>query len=69
MIAYVCWALLILAYVWTAFPPLFNEVQKAWKVSLTLQSDLKAENIMLAEKHKIEEDQNNDVRTQVAALL
>ncbi|PWA79783.1 kinesin like protein for actin based chloroplast movement 2 [Artemisia annua] len=48
---------------------LFNEVQKAWKVSFTLQSDLKAENIMLAEKHKIEQDQNNDLRTQVASLL
>ncbi|KAK9064661.1 hypothetical protein SSX86_016043 [Deinandra increscens subsp. villosa] len=48
---------------------LFNEVQKAWKVSFTLQSDLKAENIMLAEKHKIEKDQNNDLRSQVAQLL
>ncbi|KAI3717567.1 hypothetical protein L1987_69269 [Smallanthus sonchifolius] len=48
---------------------LFNEVQKAWKVSFTLQSDLKAENIMLAEKHKIEKDQNNDLRNQVAPLL
>ncbi|GJZ00935.1 kinesin-like protein KIN-14B [Tanacetum coccineum] len=48
---------------------LFNEVQKAWKVSFTLQSDLKAENIMLAEKHKVEQDQNNELRTQVAPLL
>ncbi|XP_076939430.1 kinesin-like protein KIN-14A [Bidens hawaiensis] len=48
---------------------LFNEVQKAWKVSFTLQSDLKAENIMLAEKHKIEKEQNDDLRNQVALLL
>ncbi|KAL0396499.1 UNVERIFIED_CONTAM: Kinesin-like protein KIN-14B [Sesamum calycinum] len=37
---------------------LYNEVQKAWKVSFTLQSDLKAENIMLADKHQIEKEQN-----------
>ncbi|KAL3838647.1 hypothetical protein ACJIZ3_023238 [Penstemon smallii] len=48
---------------------LFNEVQKAWKVSFTLQSDLKAENIMLADKHKIEKDQNAHLRNQVAQLL
>lgn len=48
---------------------LFNEVQKAWKVSFTLQSDLKAENLMLAEKFKTEKDQNNDLRNQVAPLL
>lgn len=48
---------------------LFNEVQKAWKVSFTLQSDLKSENIMLAEKHKIEKDQNAQLRNQVAQLL
>ncbi|KVI03211.1 kinesin-like protein KIN-14B [Cynara cardunculus var. scolymus] len=48
---------------------LFNEVQKAWKVSFTLQSDLKSENIMLAETHKIEKDQNIDLRNQVAQLL
>lgn len=48
---------------------LFNEVQKAWKVSFTLQSDLKSENIMLAEKYKIEKDQNIDLRNQVAELL
>ncbi|KAK6923280.1 Kinesin motor domain [Dillenia turbinata] len=48
---------------------LFNEVQKAWKVSYTLQSDLKSENIMLAEKHKIEKDQNAQLRNQVAQLL
>ncbi|KAI3462126.1 hypothetical protein Pfo_018789 [Paulownia fortunei] len=48
---------------------LFNEVQKAWKVSFTLQSDLKTENIMLADKHKIEKDQNVHLRNQIAQLL
>lgn len=48
---------------------LFNEVQKAWKVSFTLQSDLKSENIMLADKHKIEKDQNAQLRNQIAQLL
>ncbi|XP_057530999.1 kinesin-like protein KIN-14B [Amaranthus tricolor] len=48
---------------------LFNEVQKAWKVSFTLQSDLKSENIMLSEKYKIEKDQNAQLRNQVAQLL
>ncbi|XP_031114516.1 kinesin-like protein KIN-14B [Ipomoea triloba] len=48
---------------------LFNEVQKAWKVSFTLQSDLKAENIMLVDKHKIEKEQNSQLRNQVAQLL
>ncbi|XP_071702854.1 kinesin-like protein KIN-14B [Rutidosis leptorrhynchoides] len=48
---------------------LFNEVQKAWKVSFTLQSELKAENSLLAEKHKTEKDQNNDLRNQTAQRL
>ncbi|KAF5454413.1 hypothetical protein F2P56_024081, partial [Juglans regia] len=48
---------------------LFNEVQKAWKVSFTLQSDLKLENIMLLDKHKIEKEQNAQLRNQVAQLL
>ncbi|CAL9148649.1 unnamed protein product [Musa hybrid cultivar] len=48
---------------------LFNEVQKAWKVSFTLQADLKAENIMLAEKQKVEKDQNTQLRNQIAHLL
>ncbi|CAL9133573.1 unnamed protein product [Musa textilis] len=48
---------------------LFNEVQKAWKVSFTLQADLKAENIMLVEKQKIEKDQNTQLRNQIAHLL
>ncbi|KAI5324787.1 PREDICTED: kinesin [Prunus dulcis] len=48
---------------------LFNEVQKAWKVSYTLQSDLKSENIMLADKQKIEREQNAQLRNQVAQLL
>ncbi|KAB1201915.1 Kinesin-like protein KCA1 [Morella rubra] len=48
---------------------LFNEVQKAWKVSFTLQSDLKSENILLADKYKIEKEQNAQLRNQVAQLL
>ncbi|KAG8642825.1 hypothetical protein MANES_12G126900v8 [Manihot esculenta] len=48
---------------------LYNEVQKAWKVSFTLQSDLKSENIMLVDKHKIEKEQNAQLRNQVAQLL
>ncbi|KAE8010523.1 hypothetical protein FH972_006890 [Carpinus fangiana] len=48
---------------------LFNEVQKAWKVSFTLHSDLKSENILLVDKHKIEKEQNAQLRNQVAQLL
>ncbi|TVU12064.1 hypothetical protein EJB05_45688, partial [Eragrostis curvula] len=48
---------------------LFNEVQKAWRVSSTLQADLKSENLMLAEKHKIEKEQNNQLRDQITHLL
>lgn len=48
---------------------LFNEVQKAWKVSHTLQSDLKSESVMLADKHKLEKEQNAQLRNQVAQLL
>lgn len=48
---------------------LFNEVQKAWKVSFTLQSELKSENIVLVDKHKIEKEQNAQLRNQVAQLL
>ncbi|XP_057807154.1 LOW QUALITY PROTEIN: kinesin-like protein KIN-14B [Salvia miltiorrhiza] len=48
---------------------LFNEVQKAWKVSFTLQSDLKTENIMLADKFKIEKDQNLQLRNQITQFL
>lgn len=48
---------------------LFNEVQKAWKVSFTLQSDLKTENIMVADKLKIEKDQNMHLRNQITQLL
>ncbi|XP_072952795.1 kinesin-like protein KIN-14L [Typha angustifolia] len=48
---------------------LFNEVQKAWKVSFTLQADMKSENIMLADKQKVEKEQNNQLRNQVAHLL
>lgn len=48
---------------------LFNEVQKAWKVSFTLQSDIKSENIVLTDKYKIEKDQNAQLRNQIAQLL
>ncbi|KAG6385738.1 hypothetical protein SASPL_154616 [Salvia splendens] len=48
---------------------LFNEVQKAWKVSFTLQSDLKTENIMLADKFKVEKDQNLQLRDQITHFL
>ncbi|XP_042038788.1 kinesin-like protein KIN-14B [Salvia splendens] len=48
---------------------LFNEVQKAWKVSFTLQSDLKTDNIMLADKFKIEKDQNLQLRDQITHFL
>ncbi|XP_062233292.1 kinesin-like protein KIN-14L [Phragmites australis] len=48
---------------------LFNEVQKAWRVSSTLQADLKSENLMLSEKHKIEKEQNNQLRDQISHLL
>lgn len=48
---------------------LFNEVQKAWKVSFMLQSDLKSENLMLTDKHKIEKEQNAQLRNQIAQLL
>ncbi|XP_051117491.1 kinesin-like protein KIN-14B [Andrographis paniculata] len=48
---------------------LFNEVQKAWKVSSTLQSDLKAENVILADKHKKEKEQNTELHNQISQLL
>eukprot|EP01018_Ginkgo_biloba_P002957 Gb_34369 [translate_table: standard] len=48
---------------------LFNEVQKAWKVAFTLQADLKTESVLLAEKSRIEKDQNVQLRNQVAHLL
>ncbi|KAF3790067.1 Kinesin-like protein [Nymphaea thermarum] len=48
---------------------LFNEVQKAWKVSFTLQADLKTENTMLMDKQKVEKEQNSQLRNQVAYLL
>ncbi|XP_039144948.1 kinesin-like protein KIN-14L isoform X1 [Dioscorea cayenensis subsp. rotundata] len=48
---------------------LFNEVQKAWKVSFTLQADLKWENSMLAEKLNTEKEQNNQLRSQLAHLF
>ncbi|PKI42104.1 hypothetical protein CRG98_037557, partial [Punica granatum] len=48
---------------------LFNEVQKAWKVSYTLQSDLKSENLMLSDKHSIEKEQNVQLKNQVTQML
>ncbi|RAL45742.1 hypothetical protein DM860_009606 [Cuscuta australis] len=48
---------------------LFNEVQKAWKTSFTLQSDFKGENDMLVDNHKIEKEQNYELRSQLAQLL
>ncbi|XP_061352190.1 kinesin-like protein KIN-14B isoform X1 [Gastrolobium bilobum] len=48
---------------------LFNEVQKAWKVSSALQTDLKSEHILLADNYNIEKEQNAQLRNQVAELL
>ncbi|KAK7307259.1 hypothetical protein VNO77_40159 [Canavalia gladiata] len=48
---------------------LFNEVQKAWKVSSALQADLKSEHILLADNYKIEKEQNAQLRNQVAQML
>ncbi|CAE6094382.1 unnamed protein product [Arabidopsis arenosa] len=48
---------------------LYNEVQRAWRVSFTLQSDLKSENTMVADKHKIEKEQNSQLRNEIAQLL
>lgn len=48
---------------------LFNEVQKAWKVSSALQTDLKSEHILLSDKYKIEKEESIQLRNQVAQLL
>ncbi|KAG2335103.1 hypothetical protein Bca4012_016291 [Brassica carinata] len=48
---------------------LYTEVQRAWKVSFTLQSDLKSENALLVEKHRLEKEQNSQLRNQIAQLL
>ncbi|KAI5419284.1 kinesin-like protein KIN-14B [Lathyrus oleraceus] len=48
---------------------LFNEVQKAWKVSSALQTDLKSEHILLSDKYKIEKEESTKLRSQVAQLL
>ncbi|GKC88544.1 kinesin-like protein KIN-14B, partial [Tanacetum coccineum] len=45
-----------------------KEFYEKEKESLDLKQEF-AENTMLVEKHKIEHDQNNDLRTQVAPLL
>ncbi|TKY69947.1 Kinesin protein KCA1 [Spatholobus suberectus] len=48
---------------------LFNQVQKAWKVSSALQTDLKSEHILLADNYKVEKEQNAQLRNQVAHVL
>lgn len=48
---------------------LFNEVQKAWKVAFALQADLKKESVMLQEKQKFEEQQNEQLRNQAAHIV
>lgn len=48
---------------------LFNNVQKAWKVNSTLQTELKSENLSLADKQQDEREQNGQLRNQVAQLL
>ncbi|XP_022631459.1 kinesin-like protein KIN-14B isoform X3 [Vigna radiata var. radiata] len=48
---------------------LFNEVQKAWKVSSALQTDLQAEHILLADTYKAEKEENSQLRNQVAHML
>ncbi|XP_016201049.1 kinesin-like protein KIN-14B isoform X3 [Arachis ipaensis] len=48
---------------------LFNEVQKAWKVTSTLQTDLKAEHILLEDNRNIEKEQSAQLRNQVSRLL
>ncbi|KAL0721513.1 hypothetical protein Bca4012_036112 [Brassica carinata] len=47
---------------------LYNEVQRAWRVSFTLQSDLKSETTMVADKHNIEKEQSSQLRNQIAQL-
>ncbi|KAF3505576.1 hypothetical protein F2Q69_00004676 [Brassica cretica] len=47
---------------------LYNEVQRAWRVSFTLQSDLKSETTMVADKHNIEKEQNSQLRNQITQL-
>nr|AMS24254.1 kinesin 14-V protein [Marsilea vestita] len=47
---------------------LFNEVQKAWKVAFTLQSDHKSQTASLVEKEKVEREQNIQLRAQIQQL-
>ncbi|XP_022555468.1 kinesin-like protein KIN-14B isoform X2 [Brassica napus] len=47
---------------------LYNEVQRAWRVSFTLQSDLKSETTMVADKHNVEKEQNSQLRNQITQL-
>ena len=46
---------------------LSNEVQKAWKVAFTLQTDLKTESVLLAERQRFEKD--TDAGNQTATEL
>ncbi|XP_078433642.1 kinesin-like protein KIN-14L [Wolffia australiana] len=48
---------------------LFNEVQKAWKVSFTLQRDLNAENTLLYDRERTEKEKNVQLKDQIAHLL
>eukprot|EP00249_Psilotum_nudum_P024264 c29136_g3_i1 orf=1113-5150(+) len=48
---------------------LFTEVQKAWKVAFTLQADHKTQSAALAEKQKLERDQNTELKNQVAQFI
>ncbi|XP_027359822.1 kinesin-like protein KIN-14B isoform X2 [Abrus precatorius] len=48
---------------------LFNEVQKAWKVSSALQTELKSDHNLLADNYKTEKEQNAQLRNQVAQML
>ncbi|KAJ0242042.1 Kinesin-like protein KIN-14A [Hirschfeldia incana] len=48
---------------------LYNEVQRAWRVSFTLQSDLKSETSMVADKHNVEKEQSTQLRNQISQLL
>ncbi|KAH7307185.1 hypothetical protein KP509_22G049000 [Ceratopteris richardii] len=48
---------------------LFNEVQKAWKVAFTLQADHKSQSAALAEKGRIEMEQNLQLKAQISQLM
>lgn len=48
---------------------LFNEVQKAWKVAFTLQADHKSQTATLAEKERVEREQNIQLKAQISQLM